>query len=87
MNSYEEAKRQALNDGIPEQDLTPEVIKLYRWDPKNALDGLMIDQSSTAAQVAANIALLKEEAKANAIAPHIWTAISKVIAVIPGIGV
>jgi hypothetical protein len=81
MKTVAEARAAALADGIPEEDLTPEVLKVYGWEPQDPTAGMVYDAVQTPEQVKGDLALLAEEAKANAWPTMLVKALQRVGAV------
>lgn len=82
MKSLEDAKRDAIADGY-NGDPTPEVLRLYGWEPSDRAEhvlALALEQPArTKQQVQDDCKLLIEEAEANQIAPQVMNIIMKVV--------
>lgn len=65
MKTLEEAKVAAKSAGIPDEDLTPEVLKRFGWEVEDILAGLNMNPAQTDQEVQELIVLLEEERKAN----------------------
>lgn len=74
-----EAKAEAKAEGIPDEDLTPAVLKRYQWEPSNPLQGINPSPVETDEEVRDNLALLEEERKNNALPVHVSKALGKVL--------
>jgi len=82
--TLEEAKASARNDGIGEDDMTPEVLRLYQWEPATVLAGSGIDTARSDEDVKADLALLEEERQANAFPAHVGKILGRVIPAVLG---
>jgi outer membrane murein-binding lipoprotein Lpp len=81
MKTVAQARALALADGIPEEDLTPEVLKQYGWEPEDPSAGMVYDAVQTPKQVKDDLALLAAEAKENAWPSMLVKALQRVGAV------
>ena len=82
--SLAEAKAEAKAAGIPDEDLTPEVLAVYNWEPKDVLAHITIQNAQTDEMVRADLALLAQEAKDNALPAHVAKILGRVVPTLLG---
>ena len=78
--TLEEVKRVLTASGY-QGEPTIDVLKQWGWTPTDPLEGLTIDTAQTPEQLKDNLALLKEEAKANNVPQKIIDGFLKVAGV------
>lgn len=78
--TVEEARAKARAAKIPEEDITPAVLKLYGWEPGNPLaDVDLSGPAVTEKQLNEHLAMLVDEAKANSVPNTIIKGIKTVV--------
>lgn len=83
--TYEEARAEALADGIPESDLKPEVIKMYGHTFDDPTASLPVNAPAVSdAELKENLSMLQAEAKRNALPAQIMGLIGKVVGGVAG---
>lgn len=86
--TYEEARKAALDAGIPEQDLTPEVVRQFGYEFSDPTAGFSPNLPKLSpAQLQEHLVFLDKEAKENEIPAQVFNALKRVLATVAPIAI